>query len=773
MLFRKPNRRRKTRSRLEATTAAEMMEGRLLLSAATTPTTDLEDATDQNVDVVNEEADSDSEDVTDVAAQTLEGDGVTEAVESSLSFTESDELETAETVAAESDVVLEWNDLFGDLLVADEINQNPGYASRSMAMLNVAIYDAVTLASGDSAGTFYEYGAAVLDLASGVSAEVAASQAAYTVLSSLYPDQQAMIDSFASSIFSTVAEDTETEAGIAVGNEVGNTVIAKRADDGSDVIVDYTYTDEVGYFQADPLHPDVPVWGPGWGEVETFAISSADDFAPETTPALTSEEYAESYNEVKELGSVDSTVRTAEQTEIGIFWAYDSVGLGTPLALYSDVLETIAIQEGNTLEENAALFAQASVAMADAAIVAWDTKFSEEFWRPVTAIQDGDLDGNALTEGDADWTALGAPDGDGDIVGFTPQFPTYISGHATFGGALFGTLQEFYGTDDISFELTSSELELLLDDPELQEAYGLELDDATRSFDSLSEAMAENGRSRVYLGIHFDFDDLVGQEVGQSVASAVASEFVVPISDDDASATVSVDLAEVGSGDVTILAVDGNLEVVDNRTRTVISSQPLEATDRVAVVGRVGQSDRIVVENLTAADLPGGISVDGGSDRGDTLYVRGTMAPDSIVVSDNAIDVNDITIDVAGIRRVVVDADNDMDTVEVSDDVSFQVSVVDGRRADRNSGRRRDEVGGRQRQRADNRRGQRDAGRQGAGSAEAQNAGEERSSRSSGQRSDSNQVKGDDAQVVETDVDRLFALRDIGAVLDGIRRSRR
>uniref|UniRef100_UPI00356739AE vanadium-dependent haloperoxidase n=1 Tax=Novipirellula sp. TaxID=2795430 RepID=UPI00356739AE len=271
--------------------------------------------------------------------------------------------------------------------------------------------------------------------------------------------------------------------------------------------------------------------GPAWGDVDTFAIDSTDDFVPESPPELTSEAYAEAYNEVLELGSIDSEVRTEDQTEAGLFWAYDRAGLGTPLALYNDVLIQIAEQQGNTMEENAALFAQASVAMADAAIVAWETKFSEEFWRPVTAIQAGDDDGNDLTEGDADWVALGAPNGE-DLSGFTPQFPTYISGHATFGGALFTTLQEFYGTDDIAFELTSEELEVLLENPELQEAYGIDLDDATRSFDSFSEAMAENGRSRVYLGIHFNFDDTVGQEVGSAIATNVASEFSVAATDD-------------------------------------------------------------------------------------------------------------------------------------------------------------------------------------------------------------------------------------------------
>ncbi len=453
---------------------------------------------------------------------------------------EEEDEESTPTTDESGDVVLQWNDLFGELLADSVENQNPGYASRSMAMLNLAIYDAVAIGeNGSDAETFYEYDLSVAT--DDITTEVVASQAAYTVLSSLYPDQQATLDAFLETSLAGYENDANFSDSLTVGTEIGNQILANRADDGSDTVVDYTYSDAVGSFQADPLNPDVPVWGPAWGEVDTFAIDSTDAFLPDTTPALPSEEYAASYNEVQELGAFDSTTRTAEQTEIGIFWAYDREGLGTPLAIYNDVLLTVAAQEGNTLEENAAHFAQASVAMADAAIVAWDTKFTEEFWRPVTAIQSGDLDGNALTEGDPDWTALGAPDGGDDEIGFTPQFPTYISGHATFGGALFGTLQDFYGTDDIAFELTSEELEILLEDPELQEAYGLELDDATRSFSSFSEAMAENGRSRVYLGIHFDFDDLVGQDVGQAVAASVASAFDTDSTDDDDSQWVDFD----------------------------------------------------------------------------------------------------------------------------------------------------------------------------------------------------------------------------------------
>ncbi|MCD0461059.1 dockerin type I domain-containing protein [Roseiconus lacunae] len=441
------------------------------------------------------------------------------------------ESETDDVSDEETDVVLEWNDVFGEILADSTENQNPGYASRSQAILNLAIYDAVAIATaGASAETFYDY---AIDFtgAESLDTDVAAAQAAYTVLSSLYPDQQASLDMALQSNLSGAAENANVSDSVALGTAVANEILALRAEDGFDAAAEYTYTDEVGYFQPDPLTPDVPVWGPAWGEVDTFAIDDSGDFLPEPTPALDSAQYAQSYNEVLELGAADSDVRTPEQTEIGIFWAYDRVGLGTPIALFNDILQTVAIEQDNTLEENAALFAQASVAMADAGVVAWDTKFTEQFWRPVTAIQAGDADGNELTEGDADWVALGAPDGGDDEIGFTPQFPTYISGHATFGAALFGTLQEFYGTDEIAFDVTSQELEILLADPELQEAYGLDLDDATRSFSSFSEAMQENGRSRIYLGIHFDFDDTVGQEVGQAIAASVASEFTVAFDD--------------------------------------------------------------------------------------------------------------------------------------------------------------------------------------------------------------------------------------------------
>jgi hypothetical protein len=271
-----------------------------------------------------------------------------------------------------------------------------------------------------------------------------------------------------------------------------------------------------GHWQPDPLNPGQEAWGPQWGGLVTFALTSASQISVPPMADTTSQGYADSYNEVKLLGELNSTARTAEQTEIGIFWALDRVGMGTPMVIYTKALLTVATQQGNDMWDNARLFAMAGVAMSDAGCVAWDSKFVYDFWRPVTGIRQGDQDGNPLTEADPAWTPLGAPGGthpDGSIINdFTPPFPTYVSGHATFGGAVFKAMEHFFGTDSIAFQLESPELPGVM-----------------RSFSSFSQAMAENGRSRVYLGIHWNFDDTVGRDVGGRIADYVAANHFEPV----------------------------------------------------------------------------------------------------------------------------------------------------------------------------------------------------------------------------------------------------
>ena len=422
-----------------------------------------------------------------------------------------------------ADIVIDWNRIAADVLAADLVEQHPGQASRTMAMTNLAIYDAFQLSA--SGGTpFYDYSGEIAPVVGDVSRDAAAAQAAYTVLSSNYPALEPMLAVDLADSLGSIPDSPEKTAGTQLGASIGSSIVARRADDGYDADVQFVPTGEVGRWEPDLLNPGQEAWGPVWGEVRPFSIQSGDQFTAPPIPDLTSPEYAAAFNEVKDKGALHNTTRTDEQTEIGVFWAYDRFGLGTPMRLFNQVLQTVAEQQDNTPDENAELFARATVAMIDAGIVSWTSKYDYDFWRPISAIRRADEDGNPLTEIDPDWVPLGSPGDDPNSSSddFTPPFPTYVSGHATFGGALFSTLADFYGTDDVAFTLTSEELP------------GVE-----RSYTSFSQAMEENGRSRVYLGVHFFFDDLEGQVLGSDVAEYIASRPFVARIPEPASVTLS------------------------------------------------------------------------------------------------------------------------------------------------------------------------------------------------------------------------------------------
>jgi hypothetical protein len=239
-------------------------------------------------------------------------------------------------------------------------------------------------------------------------------------------------------------------------------------------------------------------------------MTSAPRFLPPAPPALTSAAYTAAYNQVKSLGELNSAARTAEQTEIGYFWAYDRRETGTPLVLYNQATAVLAQQQHNTTLENARLFALVNLAMGDAGINCWHCKYKYDLWRPVTGIQEGATDGNPDTAGDTSWQPLGAPGGAGG-VDFTPPFPAYTSGHATFGAATFRVLERFYGKNNIQFTMGSDELP-----------------GVTRTFDSFSQASDENAISRIYLGIHWLFDAEQGIAAGKKVADWVYGHALAP-----------------------------------------------------------------------------------------------------------------------------------------------------------------------------------------------------------------------------------------------------
>lgn len=179
----------------------------------------------------------------------------------------------------------------------------------------------------------------------------------------------------------------------------------------------------------------------------------------------------------------------------------------------------------NNLAQNARLFALANLAMADAGIQCWDTKYFYNIWRPILAVRNGQQDGNILTTGDPNFEPLGAPrPNEPGRINFTPNFPSYTSGHATFGAAVFWTLRRFYGKDDIPFTLSSDEfngVNLGMD--------GKPRPKRQRSFKSFTEALQENARSRIYLGIHYQFDAYAGSDAGIKIANYVYGNILRPV----------------------------------------------------------------------------------------------------------------------------------------------------------------------------------------------------------------------------------------------------
>ena len=247
-------------------------------------------------------------------------------------------------------------------------------------------------------------------------------------------------------------------------------------------------------------------------------LRTGDQFRVPPPPALSSRQYAAAYNEAKALGGDDDvtpTRRTDDQTFAGVFWAYDGTpSLCAPPRLYNQIAVHIAEQRKTGAIELARMLALINTAMADAGIAIWESKYHYQVWRPVTGIREAD--GNPATAPDPTFSPLGAPASNLNGPNFTPPFPSYPSGHAGFGGALFETLREFYGTDRIAFTFVSDEF-----NGETLDNEGHARPLVPRSFTSLSQAEEENGQSRIFLGIHWAFDKTEGIAQGRRVAEYV------------------------------------------------------------------------------------------------------------------------------------------------------------------------------------------------------------------------------------------------------------
>ncbi len=445
------------------------------------------------------------------------------------------------------DAVRRWNEIAIDASGLDHTPVAPGEnrvfgeqlgpcrAARAMAIVHIAMFDTINSVMGK-----YESYTRVRAPLGMVSMRVAISQAAHDTLVSLFPSQKATFDSELAEEIDAIKNTPMKRRSVRLGQRTAAAILAARTNDGAEhpeprVNLDYLTSELPGHWRQDPVSLIPLALGAHWAECKPFVMESADQFRAPPPPAMDSPEYTTAYNEVKRVGGdgvTTPTERTADQTFIGTYWAYDGTpSLCAPPRLYNQIALHLADQMGSSDLEVARLLALINVAMADAGLAVWDSKFHYDVWRPVTGIREADQntgptglgDGNPDTVCDPKFQPLGAPASNLNGPNFTPPFPSYPSGHAGFGGSLFEILRRFYGTDDIAFTFVSDEFNGVTRGNDSQVRPLM-----PRSFNSLSQAEEENGQSRIYLGIHWRFDKTAGIAQGRQVADYVFEHMFRP-----------------------------------------------------------------------------------------------------------------------------------------------------------------------------------------------------------------------------------------------------
>ncbi len=476
-----------------------------------------------------------------------------------------------------SDVVIDWNATLLNAIRTDKTN--PPLASRNMAIVHAAIFDAVNGITGD----YNPYHVTETGPA-GASAEAAAASAAHRVLVSLYPSQKPSFDQALTASLAQVTEGVAKTAGVSYGERVGDAILLLRSNDGSNQTVNYTPGTNPGEWRPTPPGFAPPLY-PHWGTVTPFAMTDGSQFRPDGPPALNSQEYTTEYNLVKDLGKLNSTTRTADQTEIAKFWA-DGGGTFTPPGHWNQIAEQIAANTNSSLVENARLFALLNIGLADAGITSWDGKYTYNFWRPITAIREGDNDGNADTVGDSNWTSL---------IG-TPPFPEYTSGHSTFSGAGSTILGGIFG-NSTSFVTNS-----------------LGLPGVNRSFNSFSGAADEAGISRIYGGIHFPSANEDGLASGRALGAYVLGNFLLPKAGDTIPPNITAALvSDTGSSNSDRITNNPNIAGVVTDSSAITSFRAkLDNGTFVDVLGTL-QNGSFTLDNAKLREINGNTDLSQGA----------------------------------------------------------------------------------------------------------------------------------------------------------------
>jgi hypothetical protein len=394
------------------------------------------------------------------------------------------------SASARADAVTDW-----DVIAFDAVDASGATGPTTalpITMAHVAMHDALNAI--DRRYEPYAYDAAGPKDAS---PEAAVAAAAYGVLVADIPNQKPWLDAALASSLAEIPEGKARTEGVAIGRAAAAAILARRANDGSKVVTPYTLSLELGHWRTTPPK-NLPAVGVGFGQVRPFTMTSSEQFMP-PKPAyfnLNSAEYVANYNAVKTIGGADSKTRTAEQSEIARFWYEPSPGVHIRLA------RDLVVSQKLNLWDSARLFALLHLVGTDGLIAGYDAKYRYNFWRPVTAIPNGESDGNPQTIGDPAWRSYLE----------TPNHPDYLSLHAVLCAAWAETLARFFGTDQFKFTIES-----------YKPYPGIK-----RSFTSFSQSAKEAAESRVYGGIHFPASCKDGLVVGREIGAHAYDNFLRP-----------------------------------------------------------------------------------------------------------------------------------------------------------------------------------------------------------------------------------------------------
>lgn len=367
--------------------------------------------------------------------------------------------------------------LYWSSLVSSTLTGPPVLHSRTMAMAQIAIFEAANLTTGKAYKSYLGFHAQNGDT------RAAIAVAARDVLVATNPSQAAQYNAALAATLAAIPDGQAKADGMSAGAAIAAATLAKRSTDGFNAIVAYSPqpAGTPGAWQPTPPGFAAAV-APQWGTVTPFAMTSGDQFRAAPPPDLSSATYAMDYNEVMTLGAVASAIRTADQTSAALVWAATNGG-----ATWQNTALELAKSEGMSTIEAARMLALLAIANADSLISVWDSKYHYDFWRPVTAIRAGDMDGNALTIGDAAWTSrLG-----------NPAYPSHSSGLSAVGGSASAVLAAFFG-DATNYCINSSA--------------------GQRCFTSFAAGGQDGADSRIYGGIHFRFETEAGLRQGRSIA---------------------------------------------------------------------------------------------------------------------------------------------------------------------------------------------------------------------------------------------------------------